>query len=156
MKDNSTSHPGVAASARARDGTYPPHRILVVDDDIAVLQLCADVLSSSGYEVDAAADGAAGWDALHARSYDLLITDNNMPRLSGIELVKKLRSAQMTLQVVLASGTVPIEGLNRDPSLQLAGTLLKPFTNDELLDTVKKALETTVGAREQIALLPIR
>jgi DNA-binding NtrC family response regulator len=155
MKDNSTSHAGVAACAQARGGTYPPHRILVVDDDIAVLQLCADVLSSSGYEVEAAEDGAAGWDVLHASSYDLLITDNNMPRVSGVELVKNLRSAQMTLPVVLASGTIPLEALNRNPSLQLAGTLLKPFTNDDLLDTVKKALKTTLGAREQIALVAI-
>jgi FixJ family two-component response regulator len=52
----------------------------VVDDDLAVRQLSAQVLD---YHVDAAEDG---WEALHAGNYDLLITDNNMPKVSGFEL----------------------------------------------------------------------
>ena len=127
----------------------PSKRILVVDDDISVRVLSAEVLISLGYHVDIAADGAAGWEALHANSYDLLITDNNMPKVSGIELVKRLRSARMTLPVVLASGSVPTEELSRNPSLQLAATLLKPFSPDELLGTVKQVLCATEGAHSR-------
>ena len=59
-------------------------------------------MAISRYQVDTARDGAAGWEALHAKSYDLLIVDNNMSKLSGVELVKKL-----TLPVLLASAAIP-------------------------------------------------
>ncbi len=118
----------------------PPHRILVVDDDRDIRQLCAGVLIRSGYLVDTAEDGAAGWLALEVNDYSLLITDNNMPKVSGVELVKKLRSARMDLPVVLATSAIPTEAMGRDPSLDLAATLLKPFTIFELLDTVEKVL----------------
>jgi anti-anti-sigma factor len=134
----------------ARPGRAPPTRsqtnvprILVVEDDLAIRQLSAEALTSSGYQVETAEDGAAGWEALQGSNYDLLITDNNMPRVSGVELVKILRSARMTLPVVMASGTPPAEALNGDSSLQLAATLLKPFTMDELLRTVEKVLRAT-------------
>jgi len=120
--------------------TNPSNRILFVDDSIAVREASAKVLICSGYHVDVAEDGEAGWEALHATSYDLLITDHKMPKLSGVELVKKLRSAHMKLPVVLASATLPTEELNQNPWLQFAATLLKPFTVEELLQTVKAAL----------------
>jgi len=116
------------------------HRILLVDDDLANRRLNSCLLIRSGYEVDTAEDGQAGWEALHAHRYDLLVTDNTMPRLSGLELVKKLRSAEMMLPVVLASGTLEIAELNRNQRLRIAATLWKPFTADQLLGAVKEAL----------------
>jgi len=129
------------------------HRILLVDDDLANRRLHSRLLIRSGYEVDTAEDGQAGWEALHAQSYDLLITDNTMPRLSGLELVKKLRSAQMTLPVVLASGTLGIAELNRNQWLRIAATLWKPFTADQLLEAVKEALRAagSLSARDGVS-----
>jgi len=95
--------------------------------------------------VDLAEDGEAGWEALHANRYDLLITDNSMPKISGVELVQKVRSARMALPVIMASAALPAEGLN----LQLDGVLLKPFSGDELLGTVKKVLCATDSARKR-------
>jgi DNA-binding response OmpR family regulator len=132
-----------ATSALAQGQTNPPNRILVVDDDVSTRELSAKVLVRSGYQVDAAEDGEAGWKALHATNYDLLITDHNMPKLSGVELIKKLRSARMNLPVVLASSALPTEELDQNPWLQLAATLSKPFTRDELLGAVKAALSAT-------------
>ena len=68
-----------AAVARTRNPANPSQRILVVEDDVAIRQLNALVLVRSGYQVDAAEDGAAGWEALHAKNFNLLITDHNMP-----------------------------------------------------------------------------
>jgi CheY-like chemotaxis protein len=135
----------------------PLNRILVIDDDDAIRDLCAAVLKDSGYEVETAPDGEAGWRALNAVSsdsdrYDLLITDHNMPKLSGLDLVRKLRAARMDVPVVLVSGDlppiikasvspeVPLAELEWNRSLRLAGALEKPFTLDDLLRTVKKIL----------------
>jgi DNA-binding response OmpR family regulator len=111
-------------------------RILVVEDDDDVRCFNAEALTGSGYHVDTAVDGAEGWQALNRRRYDLLITDNNMPGLSGIELIKKLNAARLPVRVILASGVSHAE----ETELRLAATLPKPFTLEELLVTVHQAL----------------
>jgi DNA-binding NtrC family response regulator len=139
IRINSTSHAREPASAQTRCRTNRFYRILVVDDDLGIRKSNSELLISSGYQVDAAEDGAAGWDALRVRNYDLLITDNNMPKVSGVELVKKVRSARMALPVILASGARPAN----EKELQLSAMLLKPFTADELLGIVKRVLRVT-------------
>ena len=120
--------------------TNTPQRILVVDDDADIRQLNTEVLRESGYHVDNAPDGEVAWHALQSKAYDLLITDNNMPQMTGIELVNKLRSEEMKLPIILMSGTMPSEELKRHPWLQIQGTLLKPYTLAELFVTVKEVL----------------
>jgi two-component system, chemotaxis family, chemotaxis protein CheY len=121
-------------------------RILVVEDDDDIRRFNAEALASSGYHVEAAVDGASGWEALNANRYDLLITDNNMPNLSGVELIKKLNAARMAVPVILASG---LEHPHEVAELRLAATLPKPFTLDELLGTVKKVLDEAGGGAWQ-------
>jgi len=63
-----------------------------------------------------------------------------MPKVSGVELLKKLRSARMALPVIMATGTLPREEFTRYPRLQPVATLLKPFTFAELVGTVRELL----------------
>jgi DNA-binding response OmpR family regulator len=140
MRDNQILRACESVSTPLESKMSPPHHILVVEDDEFLRQLSTEALIHSGYEVDAAADGAAAWQALNTDSYDLLITDNNMPRVSGVELLKKLRAVRMDLPVIMASGILPQEEFNRYPWLQPAATLLKPFTIEEMLQTVKQVL----------------
>jgi DNA-binding response OmpR family regulator len=130
-------------------------RILVVDDDEEIRRLDTEALVCAGYKVEAAADGAIAWDVLQFNSYDLLVTDYSMPRMSGIELIQKLHAARMALPVILVSGTMPTEKLKRHPWLQIEATLLKPYTPDELLATVRKVLHTIDGIAGQAAPLPV-
>lgn len=120
-------------------------RILVVDDDDDIRRFNSEALTRSGYLVEAAVDGAEGWEALNAGRYDLLITDNNMPKLTGVELIKKLNAARMPVPVILASGVSHPE----ESELRLAARLPKPFTLDELLGTVKKVLSGAEDAEWQ-------
>jgi DNA-binding NtrC family response regulator len=69
-----------------------------------------------------------------------------MPKCSGIELVRMLRTVRMTLPVVLTSSTTPAEALRGNASLRLAATLVKPFFANELLETVKQVLHAADGA----------
>jgi two-component system, OmpR family, response regulator MprA len=150
MIKNTISRPGESASASLQREPNLPQRILVVDDNTAIRQLSTEVLIDSGYEVDAAADGVAAWEALQVKAFNLLITDHNMPRLTGVELVKKLRSARMDLPIILATGRLPVEELSQNPSLQLAAMLPKPFSIDELLETVRVVLRANVSAPGQL------
>jgi DNA-binding response OmpR family regulator len=128
----------------------PTHSILLVDDELRARELHAGVLIRAGYDVNTAKDGADAWNALKLVSYDLLITDNKMPRVTGMELIKKLRSEDMMLPVILASGTVPAEELKRHPWLLLDATLTKPFSIEQLLEVVKKVLRSADNARVRV------
>lgn len=142
MSNYRESYSASSTDRQAR-GLWNPPRILVVDDDHDIRDFSDLVLTAYGYLTDTAADSADAWKALRATSYDLLITDHNMPEVTGIEFVRTLRSERMTLPVVLMSGTLPEEALVQNSSLQLAGTLLKPFTMEELVGTVTKVLNAT-------------
>jgi DNA-binding response OmpR family regulator len=155
MNDNRTSQAGRPAGAPRPGPTKCFHRILVVDDDRDTRRHYGFVLTRPGYLVDVAEDGAAGWEALNANRYHLLITEHEMPKLTGVELIKKLRAARMALPVVMAARRLPIEELAQNPSLQLAATLSKPFRADALLDTVYNVLRVTAGAPEQIKTPPV-
>jgi len=67
-------------------------RVLVVDDSITVREVQRQLLHRMGYEVETAVDGADGWNRLRAADFDLLITDVDMPRMNGIQLVTTVRA----------------------------------------------------------------
>jgi len=151
MIDRSTRQTVVQSNESPLNQTSTVRRILVADDDKAMRRLSAGVLSRSGYHVVEVEDGEEGWEALRTHHFDLLITDNDMPRLTGVELVKKIHTARMTVLIILASGVPPVEELKRHPWLQISATLLKPFTVEELLETVKKVLHSIDGSKYQIS-----
>jgi DNA-binding NtrC family response regulator len=144
LKDDKIPQAKASAIAPVQNQTNS-YRILVVDDDNDVRQLSLDVLANSGYEVEGVNDGAAGWEALQADNYDLVVTDNKMPRMTGLEMIEKLRSARMELRVIMATGVLPAHEFARKPWLKPDATLQRPFTNDDLLATVKKVLHEDDG-----------
>jgi len=109
------------ASHQLQSQSNPLERILVVEDDGDLRRLNAQALSLSGYEVETAVDGAAAWAELQTNSYDLMITDNNMPKVTGVELLVKLRAARMELPVIMASGTSFSDDASRSPWLTALG-----------------------------------
>ncbi len=142
MKGRELLQAGEPAGAAVQRKTNPSHRILVVDDDSYRCRLSAEVLIRHGYEVNAAGNAAAAWEALNAGSYDLLITDNNMPRLTGIEMIERLRLARMTLPVIMATSYLPMNAFARKPWLTPDAMLQRPFSNEDLLAAVKNVLHT--------------
>ncbi|MGO8697291.1 MAG: response regulator [Limisphaerales bacterium] len=124
------------------------HHILVADDETSLRDLMSAVLLHAGYRVDTAQDGAVAWAALQAEPYQLLITDYDMPKITGIELVRNLRFAHMNMPVIMVTGTLFSRGLTQNLSLQLAATLEKPFSIADLLDTVSKVLAAAFSLHE--------
>jgi len=118
-----------------------PHRcILVIDGDPDVRQLSVDVLAGAGYEVEAVEDGVAGWKALQTAHYDLVITDHKLLRMTGMEMIEKLRSAAMAIPVIIAARHLPTHEFARKPWLKPIVMLQRPFSNDELLAAAIKVL----------------
>lgn len=132
------------------DAADPRASILFAEDDAAFRQVCSLVLVRAGYQVDSVPDGESAWRALRSRSYDLLITDNRMPRLSGLELIQKVRVAQMALPCILASGTLDALRSEELPWLDGRAMLSKPFTAEQLIAAVGDVLRMPAGARPAV------
>ena len=141
---------GAWASAPRQCQPNLRQRILVVDGDPLIRRLNSEVLIYSGYQVDAAEDGAAAWEALYASNYDLLITDNDVPKVSGVHLLKKIHATRLALPVILATGIMPAWELSKSPWLQPAAVVLKPYTFDELVATVENVLHAKADASDMI------
>ena len=115
-------------------------RILVAEDDPIICRLVAGVLEEEGFAVDVAFDGEQAWETLLNDHYDLLVTDNDMPQLTGLELIERIRGAGMTMPVIVASGSFSVESVSDHPQLKIAAVLPKPFGRFQLLNTVKSVL----------------
>lgn len=125
-----------------------------MEDDGDIRRLNAEVLIHSGYRVDAAEDGAEAWKSLQRENYDLVVTDNEMPKVTGIELLKKMHEARMGLPVIMATGKSPDAEFRLFPWLQPAALLLKPYNTEEFLITVERILSVTGGNRQNPANVP--
>ena len=132
--------------------TYPASRILMVDDATYLGELNAEVLRRHGYDVNTARDGEAGWEELQTNRYHLLITENDLPGLTGVGLVKKLRAACMPLPVIVVTGTLPGWKSPQYAWLLKATKLLKPYNFNDLLGLVKRVLADAASVRAEVAL----
>jgi DNA-binding response OmpR family regulator len=137
---------GATAGFPLQCQTNPPYRILVVNDDLEILRINFEGLRFHGYAVGIAEDGHAGWLELQTNRYNLLITENELPGLTGVGLVKKLRLANMPLPVIIAIKTMPPWQSSEYPWLLGAHKIFKPYTITALLGLVKKVLCTTNDA----------
>lgn len=123
-------------------------RILVVDDSITVREVERQLLLNMGYEVDAAVNGMDGWNAVRSCHYDLVVTDVDMPRMNGIELVKNIKGdANLShLPVIIVSYKDQeedrIKGLDAGANYYLT----KSSFHDE---TLAEAVETLIGAAKK-------
>jgi len=80
-------------------------KVLVIDDSLTVRELERQILESHGYQVETAINGVDGWNAARTSHFDIIITDVDMPRMNGIELVEKIKSHQTlkTIPVMIVS-----------------------------------------------------
>ncbi|QBK05786.1 response regulator [Hylemonella gracilis] len=108
-------------------------RILVADDLPANRDQLTDLLGGYGFEVSAAADGLEALQMLREDDYDLLLTDQMMPRMDGWELLAQARASRPRLPVLLYSAAPPLPPLDWPADLGFDASLLKPATSGELL-----------------------
>ncbi|MBI3075645.1 MAG: response regulator [Deltaproteobacteria bacterium] len=123
----------------------PDERILVVDDDPEMLDLCVDLLRLDGFDLVTAPDGERALAVLEREPVDLLLTDIMMPRLDGLELFRRARERYPTLSGIAITGRGDTDTAIRALRLGMAGFLAKPFTVEQL----RGMLEFTLEKRRQ-------
>lgn len=118
-------------------------RILVVEDEPAISQVCQRVLIDEGFDVDIAANGLLAQDMLSKNEYDLCLIDIRTPKMNGNELYQHMKEKhpELTNKVIFTTGATLDNKL--DVFFREAGRpyLPKPFTPDELRAIVRQALE---------------
>ena len=112
-------------------------KLLIVDDEVAILEAFTDILSVEGYEVSTAANGAEGLAKVGKEPPDLILLDLMMPVMDGQEMLRRLKE-DPALQVI----PVVVMSAGRVTKSELHGSrfLAKPFELDDLLDTVSAEL----------------
>lgn len=117
--------------------------ILIIDDDAQMRRLIMRILISAGHRVHEAANGATGMKRFHERLPALVITDIFMPEKEGIETIRSLRQVAPDLPILAISGSGLKDYLNFAMQLGATATLPKPFSAEELLETVARLVEGT-------------
>jgi two-component system chemotaxis sensor kinase CheA len=131
------------AAAAAAVTTARRSVIMVVDDSITTRALEKNILETAGYEVRVAADGMEAWTALQTEAIDLVVSDVDMPRLSGFELTEKLRADERfrTLPVILVTSLDSREDRERGVWVGADAYIVKgAFDQDVLLSTIRQLI----------------
>jgi EAL domain-containing protein (putative c-di-GMP-specific phosphodiesterase class I)/ActR/RegA family two-component response regulator len=108
-------------------------RVLVVDDDDALLRIHARALANKGYQVETAPDGAAAARAIETSSFDVILSDIDMPGMSGIELLQRVRTRDLDVPVVLVTGNPSVETAITAMEHGAMRYVLKPVALEELV-----------------------
>ena len=131
--------------------------ILYAEDNPGLRVCLSERLGLAGYEVTAAEDGEQAWIALQAGSYDLLITDNQMPGMSGAELILRLRRRNRALPIIVVSSDLEFFTESRCQLLQIAAVVPKPFSLGQLCHAVGRVFcaDHNVGWGRRAASVPV-
>jgi len=116
-------------------------KILVVEDNPGIRELFRELLSQEGYTVKVVQNGKEALLKVRKESFDLILTDVKMPRMSGVQLLKELQKILPDIKVVIITATADSEIAVKAMKLGAYDYITKPFYLDSILQKVKKALE---------------
>ena len=116
--------------------------VLTVDDSASIRQMVSFTLKSAGYEVVEAVDGMDGLDKAKARACNLVLTDQNMPRMDGLSLIKSLRAMPQyrTVPILMLTTESSDTMKSQGRAAGATGWLVKPFDPQKLIEVVKKVI----------------
>jgi chemosensory pili system protein ChpA (sensor histidine kinase/response regulator) len=118
----------------------PQRCVMVVDDDGAIRSLLTLVLESHGYEVAAASDGQEALDLIREALPDVVLTDLDMPRLDGWQLISNLRLDPLVSEIPVIVVSAAVDLLNQD-DLGVRAVIRKPFRVDALIHLLESVLQ---------------
>ena len=133
-------------------------KILVVDDEEMIRDLCSHILTSEGYAVSTMPNGEAALAELGRNPTDLLITDIKMPGMDGLELFERVKKLNTDIVTIFITGHGTLDTAIESLMRGVEGFVLKPFTQEELTNAVDRAVTRSRLQKENIrlkALIPL-
>lgn len=130
------------------------NKILIVENEIAIVDLIRIGLQSSGYEFEYALDGKRGADLLEQKQYDLVLLDIMLPEIDGYELLEYIKPMGIPIIFITAKGQVK----DKIKGLQMGADdyIVKPFETEELLARIEAVLRRYHKGGKQIVMEDIR
>ncbi len=128
-------------------------KLLVIDDEPAIREGVRRILESESFKVETFASGHAALERIKQESFDLVITDLKMPGISGMDVLKEIKEIQPDLPVIFITGYSSVDSAVEVMKLGAVDYIAKPFTPEEMLNTIKVALEQRVVDLEDLYLL---
>lgn len=128
--------------------------VLVVDDDPQMRAALREAVQRMGFEVVVAEDGKDGLNKITTGQYSMVITDMQMPRMGGLELLKEIRIKVGKLPVLIITGFATVENAVEAMKEGVVDYLMKPFNFDTLSLAVGSVMERYTGAREIVTASP--
>jgi DNA-binding NtrC family response regulator len=135
-----------------RSNVSKQESILVVDDDAVIREGLRRVLGQEGYQVETQPNGRLALDRMQEAAFALLITDLKMPGMSGLEVLQAVKVLQPEMPVILITGYAAIDNAVEVMRSGAADYLAKPFTNEEIVSKVRKALDARALLLDEIYL----
>jgi two-component system alkaline phosphatase synthesis response regulator PhoP len=123
-------------------------KVLVVDDEIHIVQVVAVKLRNNGFDVITCENGAQALELASNENPDIIVTDFQMPVMTGLELIENLRSRPATADIpviLLTARGFAIEDGQKE-NLKISACVSKPFSPRELLQSIEEVLKQTVSA----------
>jgi len=123
-------------------------KILIVDDETAILDTLRILLKREGFQVDTAVGGQQGIDRMHEAKPDVVLTDVRMPGVGGLEVLLAARDLDASMPVILMTAQASLQTAIRAVNEGAYYYIQKPFANDELVAIVRRAAESRQLKRE--------
>ena len=118
------------------------NKVLIADDEIHIIHVVAIKLKNNGYDVISASNGAEAYELACAERPDIVVTDYQMPLMTGVEMIEKLRANEATQQIPVILWTARSFAISQEQqqSLDVSACLSKPFSPKELLKCIQDTL----------------
>ncbi len=123
------------------ESNMPEPRVLVVDDHASARASAVDVLRLSGYQAEACSSGAEALQRLASESYQVVVTDLQMPGMSGLDLIREIERRRTPVQVLMVTAHASINTAVEAMQLGAFDYLEKPYDADRLEESVRQAVE---------------
>ena len=127
--------------------------ILVVEDSKPLRDMLVHVLKEDGTRVDSAKDGKEALDRYYSVPYDLIITDLNMPEVTGIELIKRIREKDELVEFIIITGYASLESAIEAIKAGAFDYIIKPFKVEELMVAVRNVRDKVLLKKRNTALV---
>lgn len=117
-------------------------KILVVDDDVMIREILEEILIAENYAVLSVNNGERAVENIKNEKFDLVLLDLKLNGMDGIQTLEKIKSVENNIVVILVSGYLTVESIDKATRLGMFGYIKKPFDLDDLINKVKIALFT--------------
>ena len=148
--DATASADSLVPYAEAPEPNASEQSLLLIDDSLSIRKFVGRMLESAGYEVDTAVDGEDGLRKASAQNYRLIITDLEMPKLNGYEVIQGLRSRAQTQQTPIIVMTTRAGDKHRQMALNIGASsyIAKPVDERALIQEIERLIGKEVTARK--------